>query len=131
MAEQPVTEAPFIGRYRKRFETTYNDTTPIDAVRFVVLDCETTGLNPRADRIITIGAVAAQDGEILIEDSYEAMLKVSRNIAAVTAHGVTRNESRAGMEEREALGNVPELSARRRHCGSSHRPRPGDAQCGL
>jgi DNA polymerase-3 subunit epsilon len=103
MAEQPVMEAPFIGRYRKRFETTWTDETPIDSVRFVVLDCETTGLNPRADRIITIGAVVLQNGEILIEDSYEALLKVSRNTAAVTVHGVTRDESRMGMEEPEAL----------------------------
>src|SRR5437762_13141064 len=103
MAEEPVMEPPFLARYRECFEKTWSDEAAIDTVRFVVLDCETTGLNPRTDRIISIGAVAVQDGEILLEDSFEALLKVSRNTPAVTVHGVTRDESRSGMEEPEAL----------------------------
>jgi len=96
-------EPAFIARYRNCFETTWSDDTPVDQVRFVVLDCETTGLNPVTDRIITIGAVAMQDGEILLEDSFESLLKLSRNTASVTVHGVTRDESRAGIEEQQAL----------------------------
>src|SRR5262245_2766356 len=92
MAEDPLINPPFIARYRKCFETTWDDETPIDDVRFVVLDCETTGLNPRADRIITIGAVAVQNGEILLEDSFDALIKFSRNTGAVTVHGVTRDQ---------------------------------------
>lgn len=72
-------------------------------VRFVVLDSETTGLDPRKDRIITIGAIAVVDGEILIDDSFEALLKVEYNSSAVTVHGVTREESQAGLDEPEAL----------------------------
>jgi DNA polymerase-3 subunit epsilon len=103
MAENPLIDLPFIARYRKCFETTWDDETPIDDVRFVVLDCETTGLNPRADRIITIGAVAVQNGEILLEDSFDALIKFSRNTGAVTVHGVTRDQGRSGIEETEAL----------------------------
>jgi len=77
--------------------------TPIEQVRFVVLDSETTGLNPRKDRIVTIGAIAVVNHEILIEDSYEAMLKVEYNSSAVTVHGVTRAESMSGLDEPEAL----------------------------
>jgi DNA polymerase III subunit epsilon len=77
--------------------------TPIEQVRFVVLDSETTGLNPRKDRIVTIGAVAMVNHEILLEDSYEALLKVEYNSSAVTIHGVTREESLAGLDEPEAL----------------------------
>ena len=62
-------------------------------VRFVVLDSETTGLDPRKDRIVTIGAIAVVNHEILIEDSFEALLKVAYNSSAVTVHGVTREES--------------------------------------
>jgi DNA polymerase III subunit epsilon len=91
-----------ITRYQQSFDATWDDDTPLDRVRFVVLDSETTGLNPRVDRIVTIGAVAVQAGEILIEDSFAALLKVS-DTGAVTVHGVTRDVSRGGIEEPEAL----------------------------
>jgi DNA polymerase III subunit epsilon len=77
--------------------------TPIENVRFVVLDSETTGLNPQKDRIVTIGAIAVLNHEILLEDSFEALLKVEHNSSAVTVHGVTRQESRAGLDEADAL----------------------------
>jgi DNA polymerase-3 subunit epsilon len=77
--------------------------TPIEDVRFVVLDSETTGLDPRKDRIVTIGAIAVVNYEILIEDSFEALLKVEYNSSAVTVHGVTREESRIGLDEPAAL----------------------------
>jgi DNA polymerase-3 subunit epsilon len=98
-----VTEPSVIERYRACFDTTWTDATPIDRVRFVVLDSETTGLNPRTDRIITIGAVAVIDYEILLEDSFDALLKVARNTSAVAVHGVTRDESRGGLDEEDAL----------------------------
>src|SRR3954470_16427632 len=81
----------------------YTDATLVEQVRFVVLDSETTGLDPRRDRLITIGAVAVHDGEILLDDSFEVLLKVAYNNSSVTVHGITRDEAAGGMEEREAL----------------------------
>jgi DNA polymerase-3 subunit epsilon len=69
----------------------------------VVLDSETTGLDPRRDRIITIGAVAIEEGEIRLDDSFEALLKMDYNHASVTVHGITRDEASEGMDEPEAL----------------------------
>ena len=77
--------------------------TPIDQVRFVALDSETTGLDPRKDRLITIGAVGVIGGEILLEDSFDALLQVRYNTSAVTVHGITRDQSQSGLEEPEAL----------------------------
>ena len=93
----------FIARYRGLFETTWTDDTPVDQVRFVVLDSETTGLDPRHDRLITIGSVAVCSGEIQIDDSFDALIRVDENTSAVAVHGVTRDESRGGIEEPEAL----------------------------
>ena len=72
-------------------------------MRYVVLDTETTGLDPRRDRIITIGAVAVEDGEIRLDDAFEAMLKIDYNRSSVTVHGITRDEAADGMDEREAM----------------------------
>jgi DNA polymerase-3 subunit epsilon len=93
----------FIDQYQNRFAATWKDQDPIDGVRFVALDSETTGLNPVTDRIITIGAVAVQGGDIVLGDSFEALLRVERNTAAVTVHGITRDETRGGVDEPDAL----------------------------
>ena len=98
-----MTDASFVNRYRALFEATWTDGTPIDQVRFVVLDSETTGLNPRTDRLITIGAVVVQGGEILLDDAFDALITIAHNTPAVTVHGVTRDESRKGIPEADAL----------------------------
>jgi len=96
-------EPSFITRYRDGFKKTWADDTPVDQVRFVVLDSETTGLDPRHDRLITIGSVGVRAGEIQIDDSFDALIRVDENTSAVAVHGVTRDESRSGIEEPEAL----------------------------
>ena len=97
---------PFVERYHDCFAQTWTDTTPIHSVRFVVLDSETTGLDPRKDRLITIGAVSVINGEVILEDSFEALLKVDYNTSAITVHGVTREESREG----EITGRIEMLA---------------------
>ena len=100
---RPAMSEPFLARYQACFDHTWRDDEPIDRVRFVVLDSETTGLNPVVDRLITIGAVAVQANEIVLEDSFSALLQVERNTEAVTVHGVTRDEARKGLTEPQAI----------------------------
>ena len=90
-------------RYLRHFQHTWSDDTPASEVRFVVLDSETTGLDPRKDRLITIGAVAVRGDEIVLEDSFEALIKVAYNTSSVTVHGITRDDTLSGLEEPEAL----------------------------
>ena len=78
MARNAVSGPPFLERYQRCFEATWQDDTPIDRVRFVVLDSETTGLNPRTDRIITIGAVAVEAGDLVLGDSFHSLIRVSQ-----------------------------------------------------
>ena len=93
----------FHARYLRHFDQSYTGETAAGKVRFVVLDCETTGLDPRKDRLITIGAAGVIGGEILLDDVYEALLEVEYNSSAVTIHGITREESLGGMAEADAL----------------------------
>ena len=92
-----------VERYLEKFSDTWPDDVPVEIVRFVVLDTETTGLDPRRDRIITIGAVAVYGSEIYLDDSFEAMLRIAYNNASVTVHGITRDEASEGMPEPEAV----------------------------
>jgi DNA polymerase-3 subunit epsilon len=93
----------FVENYLNRFAQSWTEQTSADRVRFVVLDTETTGLDPRRDRLITIGAVAVKEGAIVLSDSFEVMLKIAYNSSSVTVHGVTREEAREGMDEPEAI----------------------------
>lgn len=89
--------------YQGKFAATWSDDAPLAAVRFVVLDCETTGLDPRRDRIVSIGAVAVNGLHIILADGFEALLRVSHNTAATPVHGITRAETLGALDEREAL----------------------------
>lgn len=83
--------------------SSWRDEESVNRVRFVVLDSETTGLNPAVDRLVTIGAVAVLDGDILLDDAFSALILIDHNTEAVTVHGVTRDQARAGLEEAEAV----------------------------
>ena len=96
-----MTAPAFLGRYHACFETTWPDDAPIDRVRFVVLDSETTGLNPATDRIITIGAVAVLDGEICLDDAFAALIKIAKNTSAVTVQPTDGSERTLRYEDIE------------------------------
>lgn len=81
---------------------------PLEGVRFCVIDTETTGLNPRLDRLISIGGVVVLGGQIVVQDSFEAMVPVAYNSPTVVVHGITREESRKGVPEDQALSGFAE-----------------------
>jgi DNA polymerase-3 subunit epsilon len=49
---------------------------------FVVIDTETTGLNPKEDEILSIGAVKIKDNKILTSQTFEVFLKNSKEISS-------------------------------------------------
>jgi DNA polymerase-3 subunit epsilon len=93
----------FVDEYNALFEHSWHDDSPVDQVRFVVLDSETTGADSRTAKLITIGAVAVCGGEIILSDTIEETIWTSYNSPSVTVHGITRDETRDGVEEPQAL----------------------------
>ena len=55
-------------KYNYLFETNYDD-------EYICFDCETTGLDPKVDDIISIGAVIIKDNKILASKKFERFIK--------------------------------------------------------
>ena len=79
------------------------DTPPED--EYVAFDCETTGLNPKKDEIITIGAVLIKGDKILASKRFEATLKTKLEITkeSIRIHHIRNCDIEDGMEPKEAI----------------------------
>jgi len=89
--------------YARCFEATWLREAVWEPIRFVVLDTETTGLDPRSDRLISIGCVSVLQNEVRLDDSFEVLMPIAYNKAAVTLHGITKDAAQGGVAEPEAL----------------------------
>jgi DNA polymerase-3 subunit epsilon len=78
---------------------------PSESVEYLALDFETTGLNPNADRIVSMGWVVIRNEGIRLNDAQHLLIRPDLALAAdsVTVHGITDAHAEAGMTEREAL----------------------------
>lgn len=76
-----------------------------DRTRWVVVDCESSGLDPRADNLLSIGAIALTGGRIAVGAGFSVVLRQqtpsdARNIAI---HGISGTAQLSGVECRAAL----------------------------
>ena len=88
-----LPDTSYWNMYQAHFQEQPQRDTPIRELRFVVLDTETTGLNPQNDAILSIGAVAVRDQQIWIADRFEAFLPQehklgTKDLEAVAVHGI-------------------------------------------
>jgi DNA polymerase III subunit epsilon len=72
---------------------------------YVVYDTETTGLNPKKDEILSIGAVKIKDNRILTSEIFELYLKPSGNIdeKSITIHHIRPCDLERALEPLEAI----------------------------
>jgi DNA polymerase-3 subunit epsilon len=73
--------------------------------RWVVVDTETTGLDPASDKLLAIGGVAVDAEGVLPGDSFEAVLRNTEGSdhANILVHGIGRHAQRTGVPPDEAL----------------------------
>ncbi len=79
------------------------DEAPKDEV--VVFDTETTGLNPKVDEILSIGAVKIKGNKILTSEKFEIFLKPSKDIKeeSIKIHQIRNIDLQNGCESRDAI----------------------------
>src|SRR5690606_3307564 len=76
----------------------------LEALRFVVLDTETTGFDYKKDRMLCIGAVSVQNQSLSISSTFEVYIKqVHFNPETVAIHGILKDEKREQLTELDAL----------------------------
>lgn len=71
----------------------------------VVFDTETTGLDPKNDEILSIGAVKIKDNKILTSQTFEVYLKTSKKINAksIEIHGIRPCDLEDAKEPEDAI----------------------------
>jgi DNA polymerase-3 subunit epsilon len=80
---------------------------PATAGRWVVVDVESSGLDPLQDRLIAIGALAVVDGVVDLADSFEVVLRQAEasSTTNIEVHGIGGTEQREGEESPWALAD--------------------------
>lgn len=75
------------------------------ALRFVVLDTETTGLNVKEDDLLSIGAIAIENQSIIINDSLESIVFNEKSVQndAILIHGILPTDTKEGKQAKIAL----------------------------
>jgi len=79
--------------------------------RFVCIDTESTGLDAKRDKLVSLAGVAICQGDICLWDEISVVLPVAYNTSSVTVHGITRESAAAGVEEPEAISRLVEWLA--------------------
>tara|TARA_R110002051_G_scaffold4032_17_gene21336 strand:+ start:875 stop:1537 length:663 start_codon:yes stop_codon:yes gene_type:complete len=93
----------FYKEYARKFSETTSPT--LEDTRFVVFDTETTGVNARKDRMLSLGALEIRNNEIKIANSLEVYIEQELfKEEAVAIHGILRqNKNQVKITEEEAV----------------------------
>lgn len=72
---------------------------------YVCLDCETTGLSPRKDEILSIGAVHIKDNKVIMRETFNIFVKPSKNISAesIKIHRIRPIDLENAVSPKEAI----------------------------
>jgi DNA polymerase-3 subunit epsilon len=82
-----------------------DDALPPRALRWVVVDCESSGLDPERDRLLSIGAVAVREGRVAQADAFGAVLRQAQasEVPNILVHGIGAQAQLGGRDPDAAL----------------------------
>lgn len=78
---------------------------------YVCLDCETTGLNPKKDEILSIGAVIIRDNKVLMRKTLNIFLKPSNKVSAesIKIHHIRPIDLQDAVNPKKAIRELLEF----------------------
>ncbi len=79
--------------------------TPLEAVRWVVIDCETSGLDAARDRLLSVGAVAVHHARVALADAFSAGVQqaVPSTPENIMIHGIGGDAQMQGRPLAETI----------------------------
>jgi DNA polymerase III subunit epsilon len=79
--------------------------TPLGQARWVVLDCETSGLDPRRDHLLSVGALRVRSDRIELGGAFSARVRSPAPSTAenILVHGIGADAQRAAPPSEEVL----------------------------
>ncbi len=86
--------------------------TPLAGLRWIAIDCETSGLDARRDRLLSVGALAVQEGRIVLSQGFSALVRQASASAPanIVIHGIGGDAQRAGREAQEVIRDLEEFA---------------------
>lgn len=87
------------------------DDTPLDELRLLAVDVETTGLDPRKHQLVSIGWVPVNGGVIDLAGAGYVILRGAADFTvgpSATIHRLTDDEIAAGIDHADAVGQLLE-----------------------
>lgn len=98
--KQAIQQAPFVASYEDLFQEKIARSTPIADLTFTVLDTETTGLNSKADEIVSYGSIQVKGFRVFVNSVKEYYLKPTKqNKEAIKVHGLIKKDGFISPQE--------------------------------
>ena len=82
--------------------------TPLDEARWVVIDCETSGLDVKHDRLLSVGAIAVRDCTVIMSETFSCLVRQGAASSAdnILIHGIGGDAQRGGQPLQLVLSNL-------------------------
>jgi len=79
--------------------------TPLEGARWVVVDCETSGLDAARDRLLSVGAVVVRDGGVELREFFQSKIQQTTPSARenIVIHGIGGDAQRGGRALDEVM----------------------------
>lgn len=87
--------------------------TPLEAARWVVIDCETSGLDIARDRLLSVAAVGVTGGRVQLAEVFAALVAQAEPSAPenMLVHGIGGDAQRAGRALKDVVSGLQSFLA--------------------